>query len=128
MYIINIYLFIPLLLLIVFKTLYKNILSNRKYQSPILFSSTTSKHIMYFRWKNGISIVVKSQSYVDYQQKCLQLKGIINANTKKKIIHRGYPGGLGHKYISVMNSVLYAIFLNYKLISVIAYYIFLTIS
>ena len=77
-------------------------------------SSLTKSSIkeVYYDWNDSISQYSIIVSYLDYNQICSAILKVIKGPRSHKILHDGYPGGLGHKYFSFYLSLTYALLLN----------------
>ena len=61
-------------------------------------------------WKDNTGMIWFSPYSVDYQQKCTILLHLLsNPDNEYTIINLGFRGGLGHKFVSLMHSISFAI-------------------
>lgn len=75
---------------------------------------------MYMDWDDGISRnLFKKIIISDYRNECEKLRDAISTYRGRVLYHYGYPGGLGHKYISLMHSILYSTLSNNALYSIV---------
>ena len=69
---------------------------------------------VYYDWNDSISQYSIIVSCLDYNQMCSAILKVIKGPHDYKILHDGYPGGLGHKYFSFYLSLTYALLLNHR--------------
>ena len=82
--------------------------------NDIVQSSLTKSSVkeVYYEWNDSISQYSILVSCLDYNQKCSAILKVIKGLHSHKILHDGYPGGLGHKFLSIFYSLTYALLLN----------------
>ena len=82
--------------------------------STVSQSSLTKSSVkeVYYDWNDSISQYSIIVSCLDYNQMCSAILKVIKGPSDYKIMHNLYPGGLGHKFLSIFYSLTYALLLN----------------
>ena len=92
-----------------------NKVKNQSTVSQSSFKISSGGDINYYDWNDSISQYSIIVSCLDYNQKCSAILKVIKGPSDYKILHDGYPGGLGHKFKSFFLSLTYALLLKRRL-------------
>ena len=79
---------------------------SRESNNPLSFVKQST---VYFPWNDGIN----------YTTVCENLKYQLNRFKGPILIHRGIRGGLGHKFVSILHSITYALLVRRPLLCTI---------
>lgn len=79
--------------------------SKPRFNNPTVINNTQQRNSYpteYFPWNDR----------VDYTRVCMSIQNKLNSFNGPPIIHKGYGGGLGHKFVSLLHSFTTALVLK----------------
>ena len=94
-----------------------NKVKNQTTTSQSSFKKPSGSKVYYYDWNDSVSQYSIIVSCLDYSQMCSAILKVIKGPHGHKILHNGYPGGLGHKYWSFYLSLTYSLVLNRRFYS-----------